>query len=308
MDSSFRDLSAFQPKTNTKYDPDSGLPFEVTCLTDNMDMILVPAGKFIGGTGERECKLIIQLMQPWAAKGIKSPQLDRGWFAPEMPQREVYLDAFYIDKHEVTNTMYMKFCEATSCLPPSHWPEGKLPQSAERHPVTNINWYDAIRYAEWAGRRLATESEWEKAARGIDGRLYPWGNQFSHYKLHYVLPYIPDDLNDAQLMLELSHRQTSLIADVDTYPNGSSPYGIFDMLGNVWEWTQDWYDATYYNIAPTANPPGPTAGTYRVIRGGGSSSDPEKLRCAYRARMEPDVRDVSVGFRCALLATQLSIL
>jgi formylglycine-generating enzyme required for sulfatase activity len=302
MDDPYKDLSAFQPKGNTKYDPDSGLPLELTCLTDNMDMILVPASKFIMGTGESECKLIIQLMQPWAARGTKSPPLSRSWFAPEMPQREISLDAFYIDKCEVTNTMYKRFCEATGYIPPSHWHDGNIPQSTEYHPATNVSWHDALHYAQWVDRRLPTESEWEKAARGTDARLYPWGNQISHYRLHYILPYTPDDLNNAELMLELSKRQSHLVANVDDYPTGASPYGVLDMLGNVWEWTQDWYDKAYYNTAPIVNPTGPTTGTHRVIRGGGSSYDPEKLRCAYRARMEPDVHDVSVGFRCAVSA------
>ena len=160
----------------------------------------------------------------------------------------VYLDKYYIGKYEVTVGQYKKFCEATGKTMPEQ-PEWN---TGDNYPVVKVTWYDAKAYCDWAGLRLPTEAEWEKAARGTDGRTYPWGNIWDASKCNI------DGTGDA-------YEHT---APVGSYPAGASPYGVFDMAGNVWEWCNDWSVYGYYGDSPTKNPTGPASGDFRVSRGG----------------------------------------
>jgi len=181
----------------------------------------------------------------------------------EMPEHDVDLDAFWIMKTEVTNAEYAGCVAAHACTPPANqrWNDPTYAQ----HPVTNVNWNLANQYAAWVGGRLPTEAEWEKAARGTDQRIYPWGNtESSDQLLNY---------NNA----------TGDTTPVGSYPDGVSPYGALDMAGNVEEWVADWYSATYYATSPAKNPLGPDTGTrFRVTRGGSFSHGRSGIRTTAR--------------------------
>jgi len=207
----------------------------------------------------------------------------------EMPVHKVYVEAFYMDKYEVTVAEYEKFVNAKGYQQPYNWTEQlKQPQ----HPVVNVSWEDAGAYARWKGKRLPTEAEWEYAARGgytgLDGKpsyKYPWGNNESHDKANYG----GTEGND----------QWERTAPVGSFaPNG---YGLYDMAGNVWEWCADWYDENYYQNFKNStanNPKGPDSGTQRVLRGGSWDNVPSDLRCANRRWYDPSNRVLLIGFRC----------
>ncbi len=233
----------------------------------------------------------------------------------EQPIHTVYLDAYYIDKYEVTNGQYKQFIDAggynnsaywttdgwswktsNSITQPSSWTNTTLGYNATNGPnlpVVGISWYEAYAYANWAGKRLPTEAEWEKAASSDDQRTYPWGNTWDGNKCNhgvYGNPYY--DESDGY----------KFTAPVGSYENGKSPYGCYDMVGNVWEWCNDWYDNAYYsNAAANNNPPGPSSGSYRVRRGGSWSDDSYygDCRCANRGYDYPYDRYGILGFRCA---------
>jgi len=219
---------------------------------DGAAMVLVPAGEFLMGSKEGQGK------------------------DGERPQRQVTLDSYYIYKYEVTVAEYRKFCEETHrAMPPE--PSWKW---QDTHPIVNVTWYDARAYAAWAGAALPTEAQFEKAARGTDGRTFVWGNSFTK---------------------STCHTSDGKTAPVGSYPTGVSPYGALDMAGNVWEWCDDWYDPDYYAIAPTDNPLGPATGTTRVLRGGSWGFNvAEFFQVTYRNRCLPGCRYGDHGFRCVL--------
>jgi formylglycine-generating enzyme required for sulfatase activity len=225
--------------------------------TDGMTMVFVPAGQFIMGSDASD------------------PEAD----PDEKPQHTLQLDAYWIDRTEVTNAMYRRCVEAGGCTAPMHSSHYSITKYAD-HPIGGVTWFQAGEYCIWAGRRLPTEAEWEKAARGTDGRLYPWGND------------APDDklLNFAGNMGDTSA--------VGSYPVGASPYGALDMAGNVWEWVADGYDANYYAHSPTTNPPGGNSANQRVVRGGEWGADARAVRSANRFWAFPGRNDTD-GFRCA---------
>lgn len=229
------------------------------------DMILIPAGEFIMGDNTR---------YNWSF--LLAYNLYDG------PEHTVYLDDFYIDKYEVTNKQYKKFMEETGHSTPRCWNDARF--NYPDQPVVGVTWDDAAAYAKWAGKRLPTEAEWEKASRGTDKRLWPWGNKFDKTKC---------TVWESQ---ETGQRWTT---PVGKYETGKSPYGCYDMAGNAWEWCTDYYDQNYYYGSPIKNPPGPAGGFQRVVRGGGFLYFGHYARCAARYRVPWYAQSPQIGFRCA---------
>jgi eukaryotic-like serine/threonine-protein kinase len=199
----------------------------------------------------------------------------------EQPEHRVWLDAFWIYQTEVTNAMYRQCVEEDACQLPGDTTKYQDADYAD-HPVVRLSWYDADAYCQWSGGQLPTEAQWEKAARGTDGRKYPWGNE--------------------SLTCSLANYSGCIdgTAPVGSYDAGVSPYGALDMAGNVWEWVADWYDISYYSRSPYENPAGPTDGNFRVIRGGSWFADDRYLRVSFRLRYYPDFSVNYFGFRCLL--------
>ncbi|MGB8648077.1 MAG: SUMF1/EgtB/PvdO family nonheme iron enzyme [Anaerolineae bacterium] len=252
-----------------------------------LELVRVPAGEFLMGSSDTE-----------------SQEKD------EKPQHKVYLDEFLIGKYSVTVAQFAVFVQATGHkttaeakgsgwvwttgwkeIKGANWQHPRGPgseaQQKANHPVTQVSWADAVAFCEWASKvtgravRLPTEAEWEKAARGTDGRIYPWGNTF-----------------DKNLLNSNDGGKGDTTA-VGSYPGGASPYGALDMAGNVWEWVADWYAANYYTSSPRDNPKGPPSGSSRVVRGGSFSSDQGSVRCVYRIWFYLVRRSNYQGFRVA---------
>jgi formylglycine-generating enzyme required for sulfatase activity len=216
--------------------------------------------------------------------------------APDQgPMHTVSLDSFWIDKTEVTNQKYEKCVDAGACEPPAK--SGSYsrdsyygdPQYADS-PVIYVDWFRAEAYCKWAGRRLPTEAEWEKAARGSDGRTFPWGEEIDCNKTNY------------------SPEEGPCIGDTSesgSYPDGASLYGALDMGGNVWEWTADWYGSEYFSNSPSSNPTGSSSGEKRVLKGGSWDDTSKYISSAYRSSWDPsDDWIYSIGFRCAISDTE----
>jgi serine/threonine-protein kinase len=239
--------------------------------------------------------------QPRSRRGDAPPRLqekDGGEMilVPEGPfkmgaqKREIHLDAFYLDRRPVTNRQFQRFLEVTGYAPTdegskrllSHWRKGQIPPGLEEHPVVYVSWRDAVAYATWAGKRLPTEAEWEKAARGVDGRKYPWGAM------------------EPTVAVANFGKRTKGTTAVSAHPEGASPYGIEDLAGNVWEWCEDVDDPTFYASGPARNPRlvSPPDGP-RVMRGGAWMYSAGSLRTTARTAFEMNARFASGGFRCA---------
>jgi len=250
---------------------------------DNAEMVYVPAGEFTFGD------------------------------APST--RTIYLDAFWMDKFEVTNAQFQQFVDATGYTTDAEkqgwgfeyldgwkrvdgitWraPRGATSTSAPTLPVVVVSWNDARAYCAWAGKRLPSEAEWEKAARGMDARMYPWGNQWDGTRLNFC------DTNCAFAWKDAgANDRFAEAAPVGSYAANASPYGVLDLAGNVWEWIADWFDAEYPKTMPARNPTGPVSGQLKVLRGGAWSIDAFYARASSRFAQAPEFRERSVGFRCA---------
>lgn len=203
----------------------------------------------------------------------------------ERPQHPVWLDRYEIDVSEVTTAQYGAFLSKEKRALPWQW-EAVDPLQHHDRPVIGVDWFDAEAYCRWRGARLPTEAEWEKAARGDDGRLFPWGNQSP-----------TDGLANFGLGARFSYNQ--VLAPVQRYELGRSPYGLYQMAGNVGEWVADWYGAHYYETSATKNPLGPERGSFRVVRGGSWSDLPKYLLTYGRFKLPPETRNSYTGFRCA---------
>ncbi len=232
--------------------PALGIGSSMVSEKDGMTLVYVPEGEFEMGSEDGE--------------------------SDERPVHTIYLDAFWIDQTEVTNAQYNACVQSGACEQPYI-----DDSNYDDHPVVYVGWYDAQDYCEWAGRRLPTEAEWEKAARGTDSRTYPWGETISCSQANY------GGCGDFP--------QTSPVGYYGE--KGASPYGVYDMAGNVWEWTADWYGNNYYQGSPSSNPTGPDSGSSRVLRGGFWGSNKWKARSAFRNFYNPDFSNNFNGFRCA---------
>jgi formylglycine-generating enzyme required for sulfatase activity len=237
---------------------------------DGMTLLYVPAGEFtMGGYGESDTE----------------------------PGHTVFLDAFWMDRTEVTNAMYAQCVDDGACNKPSSTKSSTRASyygnsEFKNYPVIYVSWHDANAYCKWSNRRLPSEAEWEKSARGKNGRRYPWGNDKPSRSL---LSYYQSDTTEAGI-----------------HPDGASPYGVLDMAGNVREWTADWYDATYYAISPASNPLGPNTAAWRVLRGSSWNDGAEYCAGVYcfdaiastrRVRGGDYQNSINIGFRCAMSAT-----
>lgn len=206
----------------------------------------------------------------------------------ERPQHQVWIDRFEMDPYEVTTGHYAEFLALSKRPAPWQWEAVDLAQHHDR-PVIGVSWFDAEAYCRWRGKRLPTEAEWEKAARGNDGRLFPWGN------------HIPtDELANFGLGARFSYSQ--VLAAVQLYESGRSPHGLYQMAGNAGEWVADWYGSNYYETSLSRNPAGPDVGSFRVVRGGSWSDLPKYLLTYARSKLPPETRNSYTGFRCARTA------
>jgi iron(II)-dependent oxidoreductase len=204
----------------------------------------------------------------------------------QKPMHFVYTSAYFIDKHEVSNAEYKKFIEATGHVKPRYWEDERF--NHPNQPVVGVSWFDAMAYSRWKGRRLPTEAEWEKAARGNDDRLYPWGEKEAKgKKLYFVNVFGMED-------------RYEFTAPVNYYATGASPFGALNMAGNVWEWCLDWYDKDYYRTSPELDPEGPETTQMKVLRGGSWINDIDGVQVTQRTRNLPEMQNNIYGFRTVL--------
>lgn len=264
----------------------------------SIDMVLVPAGEFTMGN-------------PLGSEG----------FPDEAPQRRVYLSAFRIDRYEVTNEAYARFVHETGHRIPENvkpaatlWRDWASILAIAAHPVVNVSWDDADAYCRWRGARLPTEAEWEKAARGTDGRRFPWGEDWDWAKANSASYWAQRTVQfesgadweafwikgeGAIIARTKGINGEVLTMPVGSFPEGASPYGIHDLAGNAAEWVADWHDPNYYRIASLTDPLGPARGAVKAMRGGSWLKPYKSLRTADRDWGVMDSRPSGTGFRCA---------
>ncbi len=231
-------------------------------------MVFIPGGEFLmGSTAEEVAKM---------RKKYGNRQLYADYhFSDETPKKKIYLPPFYIDRHEVTNSEYAKFLKATGYPAPPHWQGGSYPGGRGDHPVLYVSEQDAMAYARWAGKRLPTEAEWEKAARGTDGRVFPWGNKFDPFRAATAesdLQYVMDGLCNGNTANKVEGARGDI-----------SPYGVHDMAGNVREWTA----TTVHGTRPMV-----------IIKGGSWVDLSINARAAYREAVPEEAKSHIIGFRC----------
>ena len=270
---------SFSPpsESNTNESPTDSASEDFTD-SSGAPMRLVPAGEFTMGlsadTALEECLKY-------------SSECQRDWFTDEEPSRQVYLDAYYMDVYEVSNSLYRACVKVGDCNEPSRTDSNTRADyfyntEFDNYPVIHVSWEMAQTYCSWRDAQLPTEAQWEKAARGTDGRVYPWGDEVNSSYANYSV---------------LGLEDTMEAGDFDA---GISPYGLYNMAGNVWEWVADRYNDSYYQVSPLSNPTGPDEGQYHVLRGGSWYDLGYLLRTSVRGREDPEViPDNGFGFRCA---------
>ena len=251
--------------------PDEG---ESEVVHELGSMIKVPAGEFIMGDND----------------GRRN----------ERPEHQVWLDDYLIDRFEVTMSGYQKFLDENLKIePPPLWDDGMAFGDAADRPAVGVTWEAANKYCLWVGKRLPTEAEWEKAARGTDGRRFPWGHMqpfvdIARYN-HGITGWVSYPLTLASVRSGV--KGMSIRHGLKT--GGKSPYGLYHMSGNAAEWVADWYDRYYYEDSPEKNPQGPETGTHKVLRGGSWEDEPRNIQVTSRAKAEVEFSDLTIGFRCA---------
>ena len=275
----------------------------IAISADNPEgMVFVPGGPFLMGVD----KEVVKDTKKMSKRAQLKYAVSREAFHDEGPAHNVILDAYYLDQYEVSNKQYSDFMKATDHTAPAYWDDRR--RNKPEQPVSGINYNDATSFCSWANKRLPTEAEWEKAARGPDSFKYPWGNEIDDSKANYG-------------------RKDEVTANVDAYPEGKSPYGVYNMSGNVFEWVSDWYDPNFYKkTRQSVNPTGPKdgawlsgTGTYvdriavgkkRVIRGGSWYAPAESITTTHRFWNDPMNNSYGVGlrFRCARTSEDDSIL
>ena len=221
------------------------------------------------------------------------PHAARDGGVDERPNHEVFVDNFYMDLYEMTNGRYLQFVTETGHRVPQHptdeskglWKGNMMPESVTDLPVINVDWFDAEAYCHWAGKRLPTEAEWEKAAKGPNDWRFAWGDV--------------EPTTEHANFNQLAWRGEATLVQVGIYEKGKSPYGIYDVAGNVWEWVSDWYKVDYYQESPTHNPKGPETGKYKALRSSGWQGETPQMRVFTRIKSLPTDRNNSTGFRCA---------
>jgi len=260
---------------------------------DTEDMVVVPGGAFLMGVDKEVNKDIDKMSKRQKLRYLVS----REAFHDEGPAHNIILDTFLIDKYELSNKKYAEFIKATGHPAPAYWDDHK--RNKPDQPVSGVNWFDANAYCSWANKRLPTEAEWEKAAKGPKGLKYPWGDKLDESKANYG-------------------RKQEFTANVNSYPEGKSGYGAYNMAGNVFEWVRDWYDPNYYKTNTNSiNPSGPAEGVFlsatgtyvdriatgkkRVIRGGSWYAPAQTITNTHRFWNDPmnNSYGVGLGFRCA---------
>ncbi|MDP6599640.1 MAG: SUMF1/EgtB/PvdO family nonheme iron enzyme, partial [Candidatus Poribacteria bacterium] len=254
---------------------------KITWEKDGSEMVMIPGGTFEMGDSKN------------------GPE---DFMKPSQPVHTVTLDAFYMDKCEVTNTQYREFMEATGHRQPAYWNDPLINQPNQ--PVVGVGWVDAAAYANWVGKRLPTEAEWEYAARGgLAGKRYVWGDgNIDGKQCNFADKNAPNDFTWADRTVDDGYQYTALVGSYSA--NG---YGLHDMAGNVWEWCADWYDENYYGNSPAKNPMGPDTGFNRVLRGGSWIHNIVPLRVAIRDHDAPNNASAYIGFRCVITGLPATI-
>lgn len=251
---------------------DELLPRKIRWLADNSVLVLVQAGPFTRGT---TMEMQIDLMRRFDA--------NPDWFKDEKPARKITLSPFYVDIYPTTNRLYAAFCSKTGRKTPPYIRKADF--NDPHFPVVGIDFDDAQAYCSWSGKRLPTEAEWEKAARGTTDRIFPWGDEY-------------------QASLLNAEGRNRGPTPVGSCPEGASPYGVQDLAGNVYEWVSDFYQPDYYGRSPESDPPGPQTGVSHVLRGGSWINNVTMVRCAERDFIRPPALSTKfIGFRAAISAS-----